>query len=570
MSCRSVVIGLLCLVGGYACASASDAAGGAGGASGAGAGGFGGAGGSGGDAARAMLVLETEPSVGLMPSMQAEIVVRYVDSHEAPIANADVSFTLIGGTHDSGLSRLVTATDGAGHASTELIAGLEAASFQVRVSAADAEPIVIDVAISDRGFGNLRVAAPYDGVRLVTHRRVTLFAAETCAALDPLLTPDRQSTLTSPSEEARFIGLPAETRYALVAVAFGAQDNALAQGCLDDVAVVADSELQVSVTLQDVDLRPWGQYDLAVALNTSDVVVKLAESVRTQPLPSGQMTTLTSAEFLFDTLDQCLRADLTALPQIAAADALAQLRASAGADAELQTALDTNAQGPAAAQSWIADQVSAELAVVDFQFDMRIAPGMPEPTAAWTLHRVSTDSALEATGVIEHVVAQPIESVGTLSFVWSRDRMTVVGDVQSAFGALTVETIDAAIDGSGGTGRTHVLELLGCPTLAAWVETHPTIMSGCDATCVTSACAVGLSTMLSGLQTTLMTVDSSRPVISIGATFDMRDSVGDGDVDALDCPMLTATWQPDSTVLNATGTYMTGTATAARVGVPTP
>lgn len=513
-------------------------------------------------------MIESEPAVMLMPADEVEIVVRYVDENSAPIDNAAVSFTLIGNAQDSGLSRLTTTTDGAGHATTRLIAGVRAASFQVRVSASGAQPVVVDAAVSDRGFGNLRVTAAYAGKRLVTQRRVLLFAGKSCAEVVSASSPDRQSNLTAVSDEARFIGLPAETRYAVLALGAGAPAIVLAQGCVDDVAIAADSEASVSVALLDFDLSPWGDYTLNVELDTHVVAQELSDHVRNHAMPNAPGVTMTPAQRLLSALEETLRLDPEALPQLAAADALRELRDMGDADAELQAEIEDAQNGPAETQAWLADRLMDELDTVTLTFDLRIEDGPSEPSIAWTLRKAATPSLLAQGGLIEHVIVEPSASMASPDFLWSRDEMTATGGAPAVFGALSVEVIDALIDGGGSlddTGRQDARNLLGCTQLVAWVQQQPLVQSACDDACVNTACDRTLSALLSSLQTSLVALDVTRSVMTVGATFDLLDTNADADVDELATDACMATWQADPTDVNAVDSYMTGTATGVRV-----
>lgn len=555
---------LLCVLVGSACAANDSGAafGGSGGASGfAGAGAFGGGAGS-----STSLVVETAPAIAMLPTEQAEIVVRYLDDNGAPIGNADVSFTLVGSAQDSGLSRVMATTDGAGHATTTVLAGTSAASFQVRATAPGASPVAVDVAVSDRGFGNLRVTAPYAGLRPVTQRRVALFAGWTCDQLGGGASPDRQSNLAAHTDDAHFIGLPAETSYAVVAVGFGEPATALTQGCVDAVVITADVEVSVEVTFQDFDLSPWGDYDLTASLETSSVASDLVEHVRAHAM-SGQPGSQTSpAQTLLAALDAVLRADPTVQARVTAASVLTQLREQGAADSDLQAAMDTELVGPAKAQEWVADQLVATLAAVELDLGVSVVEGADEPSIAWTLRRVTAMSGAELGGGIQHVVVDPTPIVTAPSFLWSRDQMTATAALPSVFGALAAKVIEGAMERAG---RVSARDHLGCAELHAWVTGQDAIVSACDATCVNQACDEVLDAWLADLSTSLVGLDQSRSVVSLGGTFDLHDNSADTVVDVFETAMLSATWEADPSAMDATGSYMTGTASAV-VSSPNP
>ena len=86
--------------------------------------------------------------------------------------------------------------------------------------------------------------------------------------------------------------------------------------------------------------------------------------------------------------------------------------------------------------------------------------------------------------------------------------------------------------------------------------------------CVNTACDRMLSTWLSSLQTSFGSLDAARPVITIGATFDLLDDNADAAVDELTTEACMATWQADPADVNATASYMTGTARGERSPLP--
>lgn len=558
-----LVCGAACLAFLGACATTGDAsAGGAGGGGGvAGSSGTGGA----GAGASARLTVEGPSTVALMSSQQAAITVRYVSEDDSPRPQASVNFTLVGSAKDSGLSQLTATTDAEGRATTTLLAGLQTASFQVRISAAGAQPVVVDAAVSDHGFGNLRVPAPYSGRRLVTQRRVAIFAGKTCEELDQTPGPDRLSNLTGSEAEARFIGLPAATSYAVLAVGFGAPAIALAQGCIDDITIEADLEVSASVQLSDLNLNPWGDYRVDAVLDTDEVALELAARVRDHAMSSAPGTTTTTAQRLLDALNDTLRLDSAASAQVAAADALALLRDPGTALVDLQAALDVAERGPMAAQAWLADQVDQELGTTTLSLDVLLDEGAGEPNIEWALLQAQTPSTLVQGGVINYVVEVPVSVAAIPAFAWSRDEMLAGGEMPSVFGALAVEVTDAAIDNTSASGRAEARSLLGCGELLAWVQQHTEVGDACDVACVEAACDLVLSTWLAGVQASLLAVDASRSVVSFSATFDLVDTSANAEVDVLRTAVLDAVWAADPLDEQDTPLAITGRASGSRL-----
>lgn len=560
-----LICGAACLAFLGACTTAGAA--GAGGT--AGAGGAAGASGTGGAGvgASARLMVVGASTVALMSREQAAITVLYVNEDDSARPRATVSFTLVGSAKDSGLSALTATTDDSGRATTTLLAGSQTASFQVRISAAGAQPVAIDAAVSDHGFGNLRVPAPYSGRRLVTQRRVALFAGKTCEELDDTPGPDRLANLVGSEDEARFIGLPAATSYAVLAVGFGVPAIALAQGCIDDITIEADLEVSASVQLSDLSLSPWGDYRLEAVLDTADVASELAAHVRDHVMSNAPGTTVTAAQRLFDALNDTLRLDATASAQIAAADALSLLRDPGSAQVDLQATLDAAERGPMAAQAWLADQVAQELGATTLSLDVLLDEGAGEPNIEWTLLQAQTPSTLVQDGVITYLVEEPVSVAAIPAFAWSRDEMLADGEMPSVFGALAVEVTDAAVDNTSASGRAEARSLLGCGELSAWVQQHAEVGDACDVACVEAACDLVVSTWLASVQAALLAVDASRSVVSFGATFDLVDTSANAEVDTLRTAVFDAVWVADPLDQLATSLSITGRANGSRLVV---
>ena len=169
-------------------------------------------------------------------STPSEIQVRLEDQDGSALPDSVVRFALVGRSQDAGLAQAEVITDVDGVAKNTLTASAISASFDVRISAPGAYEQLVSVAVSDAGFGTLRVQAPYVGARTMMQRKVFAQANMDCQRAMPM-SGDPVATIGPKESLAEFLVLPAGASYAVLALAEGKDGVVVARGCVDGVRV---------------------------------------------------------------------------------------------------------------------------------------------------------------------------------------------------------------------------------------------------------------------------------------------------------------------------------------------
>jgi len=225
------------------------------------------------------LEVEGESSLMLVFGDEARILVRYLDENRAPIAGGIVTFALEGRAHDSSLLGLDGITQDDGIAETTLMAGSTRAAFRVRITAEDADPLWVDVAVGDEGFGQLEVATTYEGER-EPRLGVAVFADLSC---DDELTMETRGdwyrAVESVEDPVTFIGLPAGVSFAVVGRGEGPSGDLLAYGCVDGVTIRAEELQMAEVDIVDLPQQSRGVYDTELDFATPETASLLGTQV---------------------------------------------------------------------------------------------------------------------------------------------------------------------------------------------------------------------------------------------------------------------------------------------------
>lgn len=225
------------------------------------------------------LELEGESSLMLVFGDEARILVRYLDEDRAPVQGGIVTFALEGRAHDSSLLGLDGITQDDGVAETTLMAGSTRGAFRVRITAEDADPLWVDVAVGDEGFGQLEVSATYEGMREPA-LGIAVFADLTCE--DELTTETRGDwyrALDSTDEPVTFIGLPAGVSFAIAGRGEGPAGDLLAYGCVDGVTIEAEALQTATVDIVDLPQQSRGVYDTDLEFATPETASLLGTAV---------------------------------------------------------------------------------------------------------------------------------------------------------------------------------------------------------------------------------------------------------------------------------------------------
>jgi hypothetical protein len=471
--------------------------------------------------------------------------VRVTDASGEPMSDLRLSFALVGLAQDSGLAELDAVTDADGVAKNQLIAGLEAATFAVRVSTPGAYDVMIAVAVSGAGFGSVTVDADYDGKRAATERIV--FAQPRTKCEDVEFSDGLLSEELAPGEDEVVLnGLPAGVRYAVAALAQGESGTTVAKSCVDDIRVAADATTEVESEFIDEPFMPVGQFSVKVELDAASPASTLASSVRSAAEllvntdGEGELVEQDAeARFMLDALEETLaRAPYAEQsPAMTLAAALTSERMSPSGtspETSLQQLLDGRTTGPLVAIPRIADTAEDSLA------DMELF-------AAVTLDE---NNAQAVVWQARRIQAQPTVYGGPPPSV-DLARLRVAADVQSDFlvgkdilelskisfraelGALTAEVLKGAI-GAVAESSPERPDPFGCMALGEWLGDQSLPMaSACDADCLRATCEGVIARISDAAETALVSVDADRPTLQLHGDFKLQDDNGDLLADAM-------------------------------------
>ena len=313
------------------------------------------------------LELEGESSLMLVFGDEARILVRYLDEDRAPIRGGIVTFALEGRAHDSSLLGLDGITQADGVAESTLMAGSTRAAFRVRITAEDADPLWVDVAVGDEGFGQLEVATTYEGTR-EPRLGVAVFADLTCD--DPLTMDTRGDwyrMVESTERPVTFIGLPAGVTFAVVGRGEGPAGDLLAYGCVDGVIITAEELQSAAVDIVDLPQQSRGVYDSQLDFETPETAALLGTQVAMRystVADSGARAILDAAEAA---LTEAGNEDLALLLSMARED---EMEAAFGAR------LRADGIGPEAALGFVEALVRDRIERVVIAGTLRISDGL--------------------------------------------------------------------------------------------------------------------------------------------------------------------------------------------------
>ncbi len=470
------------------------------------------------------LTLLSAPSLTLRPGQTEVIDVRFLDAAGSPRAGVVIAAAIEGTALDSTLGALTVSTDASGLAHASLVAGSEASSFHVRLSAREAAaPVYVDVGVGT-SFGTLLIHAPYVGTRPVTHRIIDVVPATTCAALISTPPTSGGRTVRTRAEDVTIAALPTTLAYAVLVRANG--DLAVeADGCVEGVMPAPDTTTRVDVPLVEVPLGLEGGYAVEVTLSASGTlegrVHAWAESLRATVGASGGDPAL-----LFNAIE----AELVRSGATSDASALHMLRSSASLDRALGAQLSADGTAPSEVVAALLDEAGAALdaptVVLAFSLGASGTGSMATQALRCSDGRSGTVSLNRAAPIVRSIMP----AVGLDA------TFTFTGPIDAQAGALALAWADAvAGDRAHVAGLPVVLEN-ACDSLESFAATTDgaAALAACDASCRASACSAALGELTSIVAAGAVLVDHDIDHIAMAAHVAARDDDGDALVDRLD------------------------------------
>jgi hypothetical protein len=527
------------------------------------------------EAGSRQLVVISAARVRLDFGMSAMIEARLTDRDDQPIPGATVGFALLGRPQDASLGVISAQTDENGVASTTIISGEKIAAFNVRVSSPGAYEQLVDVAISDAGFGTLVVRAEYRGPRSVAERTVVTRAKATCDVLDDDGVGDAMLRLADGQDEVQFLALPAGVDYAVLGYARGEDGTVVAQGCLEGVRVLADASTQVVIAFSDEPINVGGELVLHADLITDQVTTTLLTTARNAAIAAvvndanGRPNPETAeARFLLDSLDGVLRSDDYAQrpAMLVLADDLAAARLAngvSGPDSGLQADIAGYQLGPLTGIALLDAHAVELLGRVGLDAELSVASQDDSLVLGLRTTRLSATGV--ARGEPPVVLDLPLDSeplAATAVLAMEADQLMLEpSELNVAFGALALQVLrriaSTEVVGHGAELRTA----LGCDRFAQWFRAEPVPgASACDDGCLQATCERAVARLLSAAETALLGLDVVRPTITLSGPFELGDDDGDLRAERMSSDALTGSWNaPNSEV--PVGDALTGSAT---------
>ena len=467
-----------------------------------------------------------------------DFAVEYAEADGRPVAGAEVAFAMVGVAHDSSLMQTAVLTDARGVASGTLIAGRTRASFRVRASAAGAAPAVFDVAVGDAGFGALRAEVRYAGSRVITTRVVAIHGGATCEDTITAAAPDREQLLVELDSAARFVALPAELSYAVVARGMSDSGALVTRGCVDDIRIVNGMEAVTVVAMTDVAVTAAGAYDVALDVSVPSAggaVRDLSAAVVAGLELGGGDATFVLDAIALDVADR----------DSAAADALGLARTSDTLDASLARAFEASGTRPSLALTSLANEGADGLSTVRVTGVLELdARGVALPDAFSDL-RISSLSigaapteldAVGPTGMPTALIAAGFSPARSLLIVDTLDLRVWLGSTAlSVFEALARTY-----------GARDFAELVGvrggCDAAVRWAASKPAIADVCGDSCVRNACESTATALVGALSELLVALDVERDVLHLEGEIGGLDADADTRLDSIGPGSLAGTW----------------------------
>jgi hypothetical protein len=169
-----------------------------------------------------------------------------------PPKNYEVGFVLLGDTLNASLDRSTAVANADGRASVQLRAPDDPTTFRVRASLKEGPSAELDVAVSDEGFGSIRVMPIYQGKREVVEWTASMVARTTCSAIADTLPgepPGAMKAIAPGDDTPILMNVPVGPNLAITLRA-----GHYIKGCADKADLAAGKQMDVKVTVTDVPL----------------------------------------------------------------------------------------------------------------------------------------------------------------------------------------------------------------------------------------------------------------------------------------------------------------------------
>jgi hypothetical protein len=421
----------------------------------------------------------------------------------SPPGPYEVSFYLVGNALDATLDRTTVVAGQDGSTEVTLRAPNRGTTFSVRAVLKDGPSVEAVVAVSDEGFGTLRVRADYAGKRPVEAWVASALAGVTCADLAPTLPADPEGGIVVSGAPDEVLLVPAVPVGPKVAV-FVRAGHAM-WGCSDAPPLVAGSQTDLTVNIFDKPI------ELAAA--------SLAFSLGWEPSPEPMAALLAGATTqLLDAMwpqgesesARLLAALVASLPSDALVDASAAVASGGWVDLAAAHWVAASLTLRDSAAAWAEVGMGAATPAITGRVQgLPAAPGKAAVTIDDFLGVSPEDAGIPA----EHLLAWSADAEDKVllsgGLFWLPSRY--VGAAMAV--AAKVETGEVSVPEA-------LAQEVDCGALAASLGPLPT----CDVACVSAACEAGLVSLWSdGLSASAEALSVGTLNLAAGGTATVGD-----------------------------------------------
>jgi hypothetical protein len=180
-----------------------------------------------------------------------------------------VGLLLLGEAFDASIDRTTVRADATGHASIQLVAPSQPSTFRLRAQVGDLASAELPVAVSEGGFGKVRVVPEYDGARTVEGWVASVTVGTSCDAVLAGLPADPPGALVASStvlEQPIVSSVPVGPSVAVMI-----RSGAVVAGCTMTTLEAAGTTVDVKVTALDRPMVLGGaELDLTLGFTTTD------------------------------------------------------------------------------------------------------------------------------------------------------------------------------------------------------------------------------------------------------------------------------------------------------------
>jgi hypothetical protein len=547
------------------------------------------------------LTILTPPGldVGLRPSEQQTLRVRYTELSGAPLSQAPVRFAIFGDPRGSTLSTDTAFTDGQGVASIKIHAGAVDARFQVQTSAAGAETVTFYVEVSAAGFGAITISSDYKGylppatAAQLSSVTYFLYSSVGCGSFDPFNPPPslRKRVTQKLSQTFVFDSLPLDQSHTLAAHAFRPMVDGSTQlratGCVElpqgalrpckgSGACPKEDQLKVTLLVTDVWPRVVASYEVTSRLTLPKTNRPLADALKAWvdmtdcPLDPEQrlLDCILDARDMDDPLD-CKVEDPSASTQALLLER-GELQSgcrgpkSGHGTKSLEQLLRDLAGTKGRLQLSDVEQLAAEaLREIELETTLAIQSLATDSSglivASHQLRKVSFVTSQNAAAFdvpdvgVAKWLAAPIQGqvVSTLASGWDWELFLEQHSFSLLYGALAREALGQLVLGPKGlppASKQLALHLAGLVQSKGQTGCAAIESVVCDAArlkpgCLGQACVDGLSALAGILDKGFKTIDSQNTDLSLEGTAQLKDSDGDLRVDGLGDTTTPGSWK---------------------------